>query len=158
ISLSAHESATDRLKSVPPNLLGQVSLDDVADFVVAEAFERQPALEALMDFARVVFEAAQAGYPAVEDDHAVADQARVGRALDRAARHHTAGHRPDFRHADHVADFGLAHDRLFDSRGEQAKHGVANLLLDFVDDRVQPDVYFFLSGHLFGARFGPNVE
>src|SRR5262245_64210360 len=32
ISLSAHESATDRLKSVPPNLLGQVSLDDVADF------------------------------------------------------------------------------------------------------------------------------
>src|SRR5215470_6710882 len=140
------------------NFLGQVSLDDVADFVVAEAFERQPALEALVDFARVVFEAAQAGYPAVEDYQAVADQTRVGRALDRAARHHTAGHRADFRHANHVADFGLAYDRLSDSRGEQSEHGVANLLLDLVDDRVQPDVHIFLSGHLFGARFGPNVE
>src|SRR5262249_56223894 len=95
---------------------------------------------------------------AVEDYHAVADQTRVGRALDRAARHHTAGHRADLRHANHVADFGLAYDRLSDSRGEQPRHGVANLLLDFVDDRVQPDVHFFLSGHLFAAPFPPNVQ
>src|SRR5215475_7249134 len=140
------------------DLLGDEGFDDVAELVIVETFDGDAAFVSLLHFADVIFEAAQTADVTFEDDHVVADQAGMRRAFDRAVRHHAAGDRADLRHADDVADFGLADDGLFGCGFHQPEHRVADLFFHLIDDRVQPDVHVLLFGRVIGAGFGPHVE
>src|SRR5262245_58254133 len=140
------------------DLLGDERFDDVADFVIVEALDRDTAFVSLLHFADVFLEAPQAADVAFEDDDVVPDQARMRRAFDRAARHHATGDGADLPHADNVADLGRADDGLFGRRLHQSQHRVANLFLYLVDDRVQPDVDVLLFGGVVGPGFGAHVE
>src|SRR5215510_10236851 len=104
------------------DLLGDERFDDVTDFIIAETLDRDPAFVSLMNLADVFFEASQAADVAFENDHVVADEARMRGSSDRAVRHHAAGDGADLRHADNVADFGLADDGIFVRRLYQSDH------------------------------------
>src|SRR6266542_3036085 len=140
------------------DLLCDEGFDDVADLVIVETFDGDTAFVSLLHFADVFFESAQAADVAFEEDHVVADQAGMRRAFDRPVRYHAAGDGADLRHADDVADFGLADDGLFGRGLHQPEHRVADLFFHFIDDRMQPDVDVLLFGRVVGAGFGSHVE
>src|SRR5262249_35341084 len=140
------------------DLLGDERFDDVTDFIIVETLDRDTAFVSLLNLADVFFEASQAADVAFENDHVVADEARMRGSFDRAVRHHAAGDGADLRHADNVADFGLADDGLFGRRFHQSEHRVADLFLDLIDDRMQADVDVLLFGRVFGAGLRPHVE
>src|SRR6185295_18903317 len=94
----------------------------------------------------------------IEDYDTIADETRTGRPLDRPAQYHAAGHAAHLRHADHIADLRLSNHGLLERRVEHPDHRIANLLLDLVDDRVEPDVNILLLCYFLGARFRPHVE
>ena len=82
----------------------------------------------------------------LKTDHVVAQQADFGVALDDAIRHVATGDGSDLRDAERVSHVGAALVGFLDGRLEQAGHGALDLVLQFVNDRVQADVDFFLLG------------
>src|SRR5689334_19535036 len=77
-------------------------LDDVAHRDVVEALERDTAVEAFLDLARVVLEALQARELAVPDLGAVAHELHVRGALHHALDHHAARDVARLRDAEHL--------------------------------------------------------
>ena len=80
-----HAAAASRACELRRDLLERERLDDVALFEVLELGDLNAALEALRDFAHVVFKSPQAFDLAVEDDGRIADDARLRIARDLAA-------------------------------------------------------------------------
>src|SRR3954464_11223997 len=78
----------------PRHFLGAVVLDAVADLDVVEVLDADTALEAFADLAHVVLEPAQRVDRALEDFHAVADDADARVAANEPAPHRTAGDEP----------------------------------------------------------------
>src|SRR5207247_5792835 len=74
--------------------------DHVPDFQVVELIEADTALEACLDLAHIVFEAAQRADLAGVDDDVVAEQAclRISGARDAAFGHHGAADGAELRH------------------------------------------------------------
>ena len=66
--------------------------------------------------------------------------------------------RADPGHAEDLADLGLAGDDLFELGGEQADHGVLDVLEDLVDDLVGADLDVLGVGQLAGLAVGADVE
>src|SRR5437667_7006847 len=124
--------------------LSHKSLDDVADFHVAIIGDGNATLHAVAHFAGVVFEAPQRANFALEDNNVISQQPNLGIAFDQAIAYAAAGHCPDFRDAERLQHFGPALIGFLDRRFEQTSHGALDLILQFVNDRVQPDINFLL--------------
>src|ERR1051326_4050291 len=127
-------------------------------FDVAVVGDRDAALHAIGDFFGIVFEATQRSDFALEDDHVVAQQADFGVALDQAIDYAAARDRSHFRDAEGFEHLGAALVGFFDRRLEQAAHGALDLVLQFVNDRVQADVDFFLLGELLRLALRTHIE
>ena len=125
---------------------------------VAVVRDRDAALHAVGDFLGVVFEAAQRSDFAFEHDDVVAQQANFGVVLDHAIGHAATGNRSHLRDAESFEHLGAALVSFFDRRFEQAGHGALDLVLQFVNDRVQADVDFFLLGQFLRLALRPHVE
>ena len=110
------------------------------------------------DLADVVLEAPQRLDRALPDDRALAEEAHLGAAGDRAAEHVAAGDAADAGHAEDLADLGLAGDDLLELGSEHADHGVLDVLEHLVDDLVGPDLDVFGVGELASLAVGPHVE
>src|SRR5688500_4943963 len=112
----------------PRHFLGAVALDHVAHLHVVEVLDADAALEAFADLAHVLLEAAERPDDAVEDLHAVADEADArARAADGSRAHGAAGDEADLRHLERLAHLGLAeHDFLLHG-AEHAFHRRADL-------------------------------
>src|SRR4051812_43183986 len=143
---------------LPLDLARLEDLEDVAFLHVLVALDGDAALVAFLDLADVVLEAPQRADPAGVDDASVAHQAHGGAAADRAVGDVGAGDRADARGAERLTYLGGA-DGLLDLLGrEQALHGVAQLLDDLVDDRVEPDLDALAVGDLAGLADRAHVE
>src|SRR5581483_2808884 len=133
-------------------------LDDVADFNVAVIGDGDAAFHAVANFAGIIFEATQGADLSAEDNYVVAKQADLGIALDNAICNSATSNRADFRNTESLQYVGAALVRFFDRRLEQAAHGAFDLVLQFVDDRVQTDIDFFLLGEFLGFAFRADIE
>src|SRR4051812_27328838 len=134
-------------------------LDDVVDLDVVERPETDTALVALPDLGRVVLEATQRLDGQVVRDHgAVADEAGLGVADDRAAAHQRTGDIADLRDTEDLADLRGAQLHLFVLGLEHALERGLDLLDGLVDDRVVPDVHPLAGSQLGGLTLGPDVE
>src|SRR5579872_56388 len=130
----------------------------VADFDVSVVGDGDAAFHAVGDLAGIVLEAAKRPDFAFEDDHVVAQQSDFGVAFDQPIDDRAAGHGANFWNAEGLANFGASLIGFFDGRFEQAGHGALDLILQFVNDRVQPDVDLFLIGQFLRLAFGAHVE
>src|SRR5688572_26030060 len=92
------------------------ALDDVALLDVVVVLERHAALEAFLDLAHFVLEALEGLEGAFVDHHAVAQQAHLGAALDRAFDHHAAGDLAELGDVEDFADLGVAQELLAQGR------------------------------------------
>ncbi|CAD5987479.1 protein of unknown function [Streptomyces sp. KY75] len=136
-----------------------VRRDDVVDLDVVEVSEVDTALEAFADLGDVVLEAAQTGdVEVLRDDLAIAQQARLGVALDLAGADQHTGDVAQLGRAEDLADLRRAELDLFVLRLEHALEGRFDLFDRLVDDRVVPDVHAFALGHLLGTPCGAHVE
>ena len=72
--------------------------------------------------------------------------------------HVAAGHRADFGHAERVAHFGAAQISLLDGGLQQAGHGFLNLILQLVNDGVQPDIHLLHFRQLLRLAFRTHAE
>ena len=69
-----------------------------------------------------------------------------------------AGDGADPGHPEDLPDLGLAGDDLFELRGQQADHGLLDVLEDLVDDLVGPDLDVLGLGQLPGLAVRADVE
>src|SRR3954452_12034085 len=115
-------------------------LDDVAGLEVLEVGQADAALEALPHLAGVVLEALEGRDGALPDDDAVAQEADLGAAGDDARLHVAAGDGADPRDAEDLPHLGVAGDDLLELGGEEAHHGLLDVLQDLVDDLVGADL------------------
>src|SRR5581483_2825924 len=95
------------------DLLRLEGLEDVADLDVLIALEHEPALEALLDLAHVVLEAAERGDTAGPHDGAVAHEADLRPPRDLAVSDQAPGDDADAGGAEQLLHLGLA-ERLLD--------------------------------------------
>ena len=121
------------------NFLDIEAFDHVADLHVFVVLERHAALEAVLDFADFVLEAAQRLQRALVDDHVVAQQADLGATLDHAVRDHAAGDVAGLGDAEDLAH--LACLALF--------RGRAGRVYNAVDDTDGVEEYMLLCRMLF---------
>src|SRR5262245_58990747 len=126
------------------DLFDIVRLDDVAVLDVVVALEADAALGAVLDLARVVLEALEAGELAGPYDDAVADEPHLGGALDAALDDHAAGDGADLADAERGADLCLAELLLHAPRRQQAFHRAAHIVDALVDDVVEADLHALL--------------
>src|SRR5215204_6314203 len=140
------------------DLLDDVALDLVAVLDVVKVFEPDAALVALAHLGDVVLEAAQGADAALPGDDAVADEAGARVAADDPVDDAAARDDAGLRHPEGLEDERLAQDLLGLDLVEHADHGRADLLLDLVDDRVEPDVHVLLPRELGGPHLRPHVE
>src|ERR1022692_1908608 len=133
-------------------------LDHIATFDVAVVRDGDTALHAAGHLASVVFEAAQRSDFAFEDDYVVAQQPHFGIALDQAIAHAATGNRSHLWNAECLLHLGAALVGFFDGRFKQAGHGALDLVLPFVNDRVQANVDFFLVAELLRFALRTHVE
>src|SRR5215471_7008766 len=157
-STSSVSAPTYTPASVPRLLPHLVGLDHVAevDVVVAEA---DAALEAFADLGDVVLEPAQRiDREALRDHDAVADQAGLAAAVDRARAHDAAGDVAGPRHPEDLPDLRGAELRLLELGLEHALERGLDLLDRLVDDRVVADVHALALRQLTGPAGRPHVE
>src|SRR5262244_3653662 len=122
------------------NALRYERLDHIANLDIAVVSDRDAALHAVAHFAGIIFEAAQRTNFSFEHNHVVAEQSYFGVALHDAVDHLAACNRADFGDAEGFANFRASLVSLLDSGFEQATHSALDLVLQFVNDRVQADV------------------
>src|SRR5690606_2725477 len=104
-------------------------LDLVADLDVVVLAEADTGFEVGLDLGDVVLEAAQRlDGEAIGDDDAVADDARLGVARDRAGADDDTRDVAELRGPEHLADLGDARLDLFELRLEHALEGVLDLV------------------------------
>src|SRR5499427_6439764 len=138
-----------------PHLVGLDHVADV-DVVVAEA---DTALVALADLGDVVLEPAQRiDREALRDHDAVADQAGLAAAVDRARAHDAAGDVAGPRHPEDLPDLRGAELRLLELGLEHALERGLDLLDRLVDDRVVADVHALALRQLARPAGRPHVE
>src|SRR5690606_5753410 len=130
----------------------------IADLDVVVALERDPAIEAGLDFLDVVLEAAQGIQRAGPVDHVVAQQADLRIAAYHAFEHHAAGNVADLGYGEDLADLDQADDFLALFRRQHARHGVAHVVDRVVDDVVVAQVDVVGFGQLLGRSVGPDIE
>src|SRR5215813_8867596 len=121
-------------------------LDRIADLDVAVIRDRDAAFHAVANLTGVVLEALQGCDLALEDDHIIAQQAHFGIALDETIDYLATGHGSYSRDAEGIADFCSPLICLLDGGLEQAAHSTLDLVLQFINDRVQADIDFLLVG------------
>src|SRR5437764_3666037 len=117
-----------------------VALEHVALFDVVEVVEQDPALEALLDLAHVVLDAAKRADRGLVDDGSLADDANLRATPDDAARDHAAGDVAEPRCAEDRAHLGLAERLLGLDRLEHADERLLDVLGQLVDDAVGADL------------------
>src|SRR5215468_320060 len=157
-STSSVSAPTYTPASVPRLLPHLVGLDHVAevDVVVAKA---DAALEALADLGDVVLEPAQrVDREALRDHDAVADQAGLAAAVDRARAHDAAGDVAGPRHPEDLPDLRGAELRLLELGLEHALERGLDLLDRLVDDRVVTDVHALALRQLARPAGRPDIE
>src|SRR5215467_673111 len=138
-----------------PHLVGLDHVADV-DVVVAEA---DAALVALADFGDVVLEPAQRlDGEALRDHDAVADQAGLAAAVDRARAHDAAGDVAGPRHPEDLPDLRGTELCLLELGLEHALEGGLDLLDRLVDDRVVADVHALAPRQLARPAGRAHVE
>src|SRR3954454_4776963 len=135
-----------------------VALEHVALFDVVEVVEQDSALEALLDLAYVVLDAAERTDRRLVDDGSVTDDANLRTAADDAARHHAAGDVAEPRRAEDRAHFDLAEDRLGLDRLEHADERLLDVLGELVNDAVGADLDALALGQRARLRARPDVE
>src|SRR5580658_10250757 len=104
------------------NSLRGKSLDHIANLDVAIIRDRDAALHAICNLFGIVLEAPQRSNFTFEHLHVIAQQAHFGVALDQTITHATAGHRPNFRDAEHVQHLSAALVVFLEGGFEQAAH------------------------------------
>src|SRR5215213_3732519 len=109
---SKRSTSTTTASDRAGDLFDLVGLDDVAVLHVLEVVETDAALEAVANLAHVVLEPTERTDLAVINDDAVANQACLGVALDRAAPHVRPGDQTQLWHAERLADLRLAENPL----------------------------------------------
>ena len=134
------------------DLLDAEALDDVADLDVLVALDANAAFIALLDGLDVVFEAAQRGNLALEDDRGVAHDANLVIAGDFALGDIATGDVADLRDAEHVANLGDTRIALDDFGSEHADACGVDVLDSLVDDAIQANVDLLMLGRLACAR------
>src|SRR5579884_2070287 len=140
------------------DLLHAEGFDHVADFDVAVARDADAAFHAVAYFANVILEAAQGANTAFEDLYVVAQQADFGVAFDGAILDVTPGDGSHFGNTEGFANLGASKIGLLEHRFEQAGHGLANFVLQLVDDRVQANFHVLLLSQLLRLALRTNVE
>src|SRR5262249_48597371 len=80
------------------------------------------------------------------------------RSLQRAILYITTGDLAHFRNSKYLAHFGPAGSDFALGGLQQAQHRVPDLLLDLVDNRVEPDVDALDLGDLACPQLGPDIE
>src|SRR5579885_1412629 len=140
------------------NALGNKCLDHIADLDVPVVRDGDAALHAIAHFTGVIFEAPQRANLASKDHDIVAQQADLGIALDDAVGNSATRHSSDFRDTESLQYVGTALVRFFNCGLEQAGHGALHLVLQFVNDRMQSDIDFFLLSEFLGLAFRANIE
>src|SRR3954453_19058690 len=91
VQLNLDETDEAQLLELALDLLRLVDLDHIALLHVGVVLEDDAALEARLDLADVVLEAAKRSDPAVVDDGAIPPEPRLGAAADGAVGHVRAG-------------------------------------------------------------------
>src|SRR5258708_10876848 len=138
--------------------LGYEGFNRVADLDVAVVGDRNTALHAVGNLAGIILKAAQRAHLAFEHLHVVAQQADFGIALDQAIADAATSDCANLRDAEDIQHFGAALVILLDRRFEQAAHGALDLILQFVNDRVQADIHFLLLGDLLRLALRTHIE
>src|SRR5580704_167290 len=133
-------------------------LDHVASLDVAVVRDRDTALHAARHLRNIVFHAAQRTDFAFENHRVIPQQAHFGIALDQAIGYTATSDGSNFWYTEGLQHFGAALVVLLDGRFEQAGHGALDLILEFVNDRVQANVDFFLIGQFLRFAFWTHVE
>src|SRR5690348_15059898 len=133
-------------------------LDDITHLDVAVIGDGDAAFHAVAHLADVIFEAPERADLAFEYHHVVAQQAHFGIALDVAVLHVAAGHRAHLRNAERFAHFRAPLVGLLDGGLEQAAHGLLNLILQLVNDRVQADIHLLLFRQFLRLALRTHVE
>src|SRR5215472_8906501 len=138
--------------------LGHERLNHIALFDVIEVRDVDAAFHAVADFAGIILEPLERADLAFVNLHAVAHQANVGIAFDDAVQDITSGHGSHLGDAESLAYFGAALIGLLDDRLEQSSHRFFDLVLEFVDDRVQADIDLLHLRQFLRLALGTNVE
>src|SRR5262249_50248015 len=138
--------------------LGDKRFDHVAFLYVIEVGDVDAAFHAVAHLAGVVFEALERADLAFVDLYAVAHQPDLGLALDHAIEHVAAGNRSGLGHAEGLAHLGPAQVGFLDDRLEQAGHGFLDLVLQLINDRMQPDIDLLHVRQLLRLALRTNVE
>src|SRR6478752_5131666 len=134
-------------------------LDLVADLDVVVLAEADARLEVRADLGDVVLEATQRlDGQAIGEDDAVADDAGLRIARDRAGADDDTRDVAELRGAEHLADLGHTGLDLFELGLEQTLERLLDIVDRVVDDRVEPDIDTFTSGALARLRVGTDVE
>src|SRR5579883_2154021 len=151
--------STNKLgKNFGRHAFGDKGLKEIALLNIVEVLHADTALEALTDFARVIFEALEVFDLAGVDDFATPDNLDLVLAADRTIDHHTTGNRANLADPEDLANFGPAVEHLTVDRLEQTRHRLLHLFDEVVDDRVDPDVDLLLIGGRRRVAFGLDVE
>ncbi len=107
---------------------------------------------------RIIFEAPQRCHFALEHDDVIAQQPHFGIALDQSIAHAATRNRPHLRNAEGLLHVGASLVSFFDRRFEQAGHRALDLVLQFVNDRVQTYVDFLLIGQFLRLAFRTHIK
>src|SRR6185437_1534319 len=137
---------------------GHECLDHIAYLHVAVTGDRDTALHSVADFRGVFLEAPQRSNLTLEHLHVIAQQSHFGIALDDPVLYVATSNHAHLRDAERIAHFRAALVGLFDYRFEQAGHRLLDLVLQFVNDRVQTNIDLFLFGQFLRHALWTNVE
>src|SRR6185436_17390708 len=138
--------------------LYNIGLDLITDLEVVKVFQTSTTLESFAYFCNVIFKPAQRGDIAFPADDAVSDQTRARATPDVAIDNHRSTDDPRLRYPEYLAHICPADNLLFLDCFEHADHSRANFFLNFIDDRVQPDIDAFLFRQISCPGARPDIE
>src|SRR5579871_389277 len=140
------------------DLLRYKCFNHIAGFDVAVIRDRDAALHAIAHLAGVVFKAPQRADFASENYRVVTEKPDLGITLDQAIRYRASSNGANFWNTERFLDQRASLVNFLECRFQKAGHGPFDLILQLVNDRVQPDVHFFLLGQFLRFAFWTDVE
>src|SRR6266852_2815134 len=138
--------------------LGDKGFNHVAFLHVVIVLDVDTALHAVTHFAGIILEPLERPDLALVNLDTIAHEPDFRITFDGAIQHGTARHGADLRHAEGVTHFGAALVSFLDEGFKQAGHGFLDLILEFVNDRVQADINFLLLRQLLRFAFRTHIE
>src|SRR3954469_2014560 len=140
------------------DLLGTITLDDIADFEIVEVLYADAALESFAHLAHVFLEASKRRDRAVVDFDALSNDASPSLAIDDPTANRAPSDRTETRDLENLANLGLSADDLTLLGSEQTFERRAHVVHRLVNDPIETNVNAFSLGRRSRVVIGPDME